>query len=514
MLEQFYYVSRGRRSVWLAGRCDIVVEERGRESTLQCASWNDFMCLQNDDLNMVMKVLQDGSNGRISPSAQFGLSSLSLDQVVTILQFLPVQSIVAFGLTCKRFWEIAEEDELWAFICVREWGSRAVQAWPMLGKDKKRWKRVYRQMLMLKAASWRKVDQGDVLPAPRASHSLNAVAGKVTVFGGGCQGGRHLDDTWVASIPSEISEGIVWQQITVGSPTGRFGQSCTVVNDALVLFGGITDKGARQCDTWINRTIGRNTHECPAWELMDTMTSPPPRGAHAGCYGGDDRVVIFGGIDAVGNRLGDTWLLDVAEVSPIWHEVITPSSPPARSGHTLTWIGGRKMILFGGRGIRFEVLNDVWLLDMEGEFAYWVELRPCELQPINDRPAARAGHSATLLFGGRILIFGGEDARRSRKGDAWVLDPRAGVQVGYGSSRMTSGCPLKSLSEDNKLAPRFWKKLKQCGQLPRKRSFHGACALESGHSILVFGGMVDGELLPAATGLGFDAEMHLLQLVP
>jgi len=470
------------------------------------------MCLQSDDLNLVMKVLQDGSNGRNSSSAQCGISSLSFDQIVTILQFLPVQSIIAFGLTCKRFLDITEGDDLWAFICTREWGSRAVQAWPMLGKDKKRWKRVYRQMLMLKAGSWRKVDQGDVLPAPRASHSLNTVAGRVSVFGGGCQGGRHLDDTWVASLPTEISEGIVWHQHTVGSPTGRFGQSCTVVNDALVLFGGITDKGERQCDTWINRGLGRHTREYPVWEMLDILASPPPRGAHAGSYGGNDRAVIFGGIDSEGNRLGDTWVLDLSEGPPIWQEVITPISPPARSGHTLTWIGGRKMILFGGRGTRFEVLNDVWLLDMEGDCAYWVELRPCELQPMNDCPAARAGHSATLLFGGRILIFGGEDARRSRKGDAWVLDPRAGVQIGYGSSCMTSN-PLKSLTED-KLAPRFWKKLKQCGQLPKKRSFHGACALESGHSILVFGGMVDGEVLPGATSLGFDAEMHVLQLVP
>jgi hypothetical protein len=72
--------------------------------------------------------------------------------------------------------------------------------------------------------------------------------------------------------------------------------------------------------------------------------------------------------------------------------------------------------------------------------------------------------------------------------------------------------PQKSLSGD-KLAPRFWKKLKQWGQLPTRRSFHGACALESGHAILVFGGMVD-DLFPGATGLGFDAEMHMLQLVP
>lgn len=470
------------------------------------------MCLQRHDFNVAMKVLQEG-NGHNPNSAECSLAFLGLDQILVILQFLPVQSLIAFGLTCKRFKEIAEGDSLWAFICVREWGSRAVHSWPKHGKERGGWKWVYRQMLMLKAGSWRKVEQGGVSPAPRASHSLCTVAGNLIVFGGGCQGGRHLDDTWVASLPTEISEGIVWQRSNLGSPSGRFGQSCTVVNDAIVLFGGINDQGARQCDTWIKSGLSSgNMHDSPVWELVDVVKSPPPRGAHAGCCGGDGRVVIFGGIGTELNRFCDTWVLDLAESPLIWHEVITPVSPPARSGHTMTWIGGRRMILFGGRGIRFEVLNDVWLLNMEGTFPQWVELRPCE-QPLHDRPTPRAGHSATPIFGGRILIFGGEDARRSRKGDAWVLDPRAGVQVGCESSCMSS-YTQKPLIEE-KMAPRFWKKLKQLGQLPSRRSFHGACALDSGHSILVFGGMVDGEVLPGvATGLGFDAEMHMLQLVP
>lgn len=340
------------------------------------------------------------------------------------------------------------------------------------------------------------------------------VSGKVTVYGGGCFGGRHLDDTWVASLPGDISEGIMWQQASSSSPSGRFGQSCTVVDETLVLFGGINDTGIRQCDTWINRRLARvNLCECPAWEMLEVEISPPSRGAHAGCHGGDQKVVIFGGIGADGIRLGDTWVLDLAQVPPSWREVLTPVSPSARSGHSLTWIGGKKMVLFGGRGTRFEVLNDVWLLDMEEELPLWVELRGCELQPNDNCPAPRAGHSASLIFGGRILIFGGEDSRRSRKGGAWVLDPNAGVQVGRSSSCMEN-FPYKA-SKEGKLAPRFWKKLKQWGQPPSRRSFHGACALDSGHSILVFGGMVDGELQPAAaTGLGFDAELHMLQLVP
>jgi hypothetical protein len=454
-----------------------------------------------------------GGGGGGGGAATSELSLLGSDQVLAILYYLPVQAVISFGLTCHRFRQLAETDALWAYICTREWGSMAVQAWPAVGKERGGWKRVYRQMLFLKAVSWHRFHQEDLWPTQRASHSMVAVAGKVAVYGGGCAGGRHLDDTWVAPLPSQIGDGVGWQQICVGIPSGRFGQSCTFVQEALVMFGGINDKGTRQCDTWVN--LGISGPGSSSWQLLEVVSSPPSRGAHSGCYGGDKKVVIYGGIGSDGLRLGDTWMLDLAESPATWHEVITPVAPMPRSGHTLTWIGGKRMVLFGGRGTHFEVLNDVWVLDMEDEFPSWVELRACELQPVQDAPVPRAGHSATLIFGGRILIYGGEDARRFRKGDVWVLDPSAGVQICSSSSCIPNFSQRSDNSIGNKLARRFWKKLKQWGQPPSKRSFHGACALDSGHSILVFGGMVDGEIMPAATaGLDFDAELYMLQLVP
>ena len=61
----------------------------------------------------------------------------------------------------------------------------------------------------------------------------------------------------------------------------------------------------------------------------------------------------------------------------------------------------------------------------------------------------------------------------------------------------------------------MWKKLKQKGIPPKGRSFHGACAIDCGRSILISGGMVDCKLQQAvAFGLGFDAELYLLELVP
>ncbi|KAJ7541927.1 hypothetical protein O6H91_10G082000 [Diphasiastrum complanatum] len=324
-----------------------------------------------------------------------------------------------------------------------------------------------------------------------------------------------MDDTWVASLPEDILDGVVWEQASIGTPSGRFGQSSIVVGDILVLFGGINDKGIRQNDTWVNEGIRvANAEERSSWQLLEVAQSPPSRGAHAGCYAGDRMVVIFGGIGSDGVRLHDTWMLDFSEVPISWHEITTFESPSARSGHTLTWIGGKRMVLFGGRGTKFEVLNDVWLLDMEGDYPLWVELKASELHSAHGFPAPRAGHSASLIFGGRILIFGGEDARRSRKGDIWVLDPSAGLQVGRGTSNTNVTYRYTSFNE-NKFTRRFWKKLKQRGRPPSKRSFHGACTVDSSHAVIIFGGMIDGELSPdAAAGLGFDDKLYMLQLVP
>ncbi|KAJ6767502.1 BACTERIOOPSIN TRANSCRIPTIONAL ACTIVATOR [Salix koriyanagi] len=134
----------------------------------------------------------------------------------------------------------------------------------------------------------------------------------------------------------------------------------------------------RQNDTWVGQVvICENLGITLSWRLLDARSvAPPPRGAHAACCIDKRTMVIHGGIGLYGLRLGDTWILEVPEnfCSGTWRELVAHPSPPPRSGHTLTCIEGTGTVLFGGRGLGYDVLHDVWLLQASEDQLKWVQM--------------------------------------------------------------------------------------------------------------------------------------------
>ncbi|XP_020599902.1 F-box/kelch-repeat protein At1g51550 [Phalaenopsis equestris] len=459
------------------------------------------------------------SSSASSPSSSFSSSPPSYssyssiihmdgDHLISILLLLPLESIISFSMTCRRFRYLGSSDSLWKEICRRDWGGGAVDALVASCSSHDRrevsWKSLYHRISQAGLLSCRRLLTKDgVSPRPRASHSLNVVSDCLVLFGGGCDGGRHLDDTWIAQIGDGFDRVLSWKQVGSGTPTGRFGHTCTVLGRFLILFGGINDTGVRQNDTWVGQIIQEGSSVTKiAWKLLDLEPIvPPARGAHAACCIGDQKLVIHGGIGLYGLRLNDTWLLDFSDVqSARWHQVInTRPSPPARSGHSINWIGDKQIILFGGRGVGYEVRNDLWILDIEEDNRRWRELK-YDTPNMPEMPLPRVGHSATMIIGGKILIYGGEDSQRHRKDDFWILD--LGSLLRY----QTTG--LK------KYLKMMWKKVEVDGHPPNFRSFHGASADVAGVHLFVFGGMVDGMAHPSEDfGLRFDGELHLAELI-
>ncbi|XP_039137556.1 F-box/kelch-repeat protein At1g51550 [Dioscorea cayenensis subsp. rotundata] len=437
------------------------------------------------------------------------ITAMDYDHIVSILHLLPLDSILCFSMTCRKFRSLASSESLWELVCRRDWGSSSVDAlvssFSSVERREMSWKRLYQQVSQLSSVSCRRlVSKDGIFPRPRASHSLNYVSDCLVLFGGGCEGGRHLDDTWVAYIGNGFNRVLSWQQVDSSIPNGRFGHSCIIIADSLVLFGGINDSGVRHNDTWIGRLIREGPLDIKiSWRPLDVgPVAPAPRGAHAACCTGEHKMVIHGGIGFNGLRLDDTWVLDLTDdlISARWYPITNARlSPPARSGHSLTWIGGCHMVLYGGRGSGYDVLNDVWLLDIGRELPEWMELKYDNSNIPSEMPLPRVGHSATLIIGGQVLIYGGEDSQRHRKNDFWILD------VGALSRFQAMGL---------KRPPKIWKKLRLEGHCPSYRSFHGACTDRSGRNVFIFGGMVDGVVHPAeAYGLRFDGELYHVKLV-
>ncbi|MEM7203482.1 MAG: kelch repeat-containing protein [Planctomycetota bacterium] len=141
------------------------------------------------------------------------------------------------------------------------------------------------------------------------------------------------------------------------------------------------------------------------------------------------RIVLFGGQDAAGADLGDTWEWDGTR----WIQCQPLVSPPPRSGHAMAFDPvGRRVLLFGGQS-NYTSLDDTWAWDGTN----WQELRPAS------RPPARVEHAMAADPGrGQVALFGGRPAFGSALGDTWLwngtdwqlrmVSPAPSARLGHG----------------------------------------------------------------------------------
>jgi hypothetical protein len=140
-------------------------------------------------------------------------------------------------------------------------------------------------------------------PSPRMSHNIVYISNKIVLFGGwDFEQSPYMDDTWEFDLETQT-----WQEIyTNDNPSGRHMYSMAKLNNTtLLLFGGETYENARNNDTW------EYNIETKEWIEYTNKIKPDARVLTSMCYGGNDNVILFAGLDPLGPgetlKFGDLW---------------------------------------------------------------------------------------------------------------------------------------------------------------------------------------------------------------
>lgn len=176
------------------------------------------------------------------------------------------------------------------------------------------------------------------------------------------------------------------------------------------------------------------------------------------------RIVIFGGRGDKNNALRDIHALD--PVTMTWYQgPKSGGAPLARYNHSATLVGGTRMFVFGGwDGKKF--FNDLHVLDLEA-MAWQMT------QTSGPEPSARQGHAA-ILIGNNLVIHGGFCLRADEL-------KKAGLKQGT-PTQQSYISDIRVLDTDTLV----WSRLRISGSPPDARYGHSLSV--SGSDIIMFGG--------------------------
>jgi hypothetical protein len=222
---------------------------------------------------------------------------------------------------------------------------------------------------------------------------------QVLLFGGYNAVGGAKSDTWTFSQNQ-------WVQTSASGPAGRYaaGIAWDVPGRQAVLFGGYSGTGTYYNDTW--------TYQNGAWNNATGTTNhtPPARWRPSMTYDeSDGYIVMFGGTNALGTALSDTWEFSKGN----WTQLTVNGSAPGRYRASMTYDPiDNTTVLFGGCTTSTCADSGTW-----GYHHYnWTNINP------TSHPSARVYYGLTYSPVARtVLLFGGSTSGTSNTpvSDTW-----------------------------------------------------------------------------------------------
>jgi N-acetylneuraminic acid mutarotase len=205
--------------------------------------------------------------------------------------------------------------------------------------------------LSIPGKRWSRVSPASNGPSPtgRVDHTFTLLGQELVVFGG-LHRKEVLNDVWTFSLADRV-----WNALRPGSrPPARFGHTAAPYNQQLIVFGG-WDGGKLLGDLWI-------LEPSKGWKNLTLQHGPCPRYRHTAATISDQYMCIFGGVGEDQKKLNDLYLLDMGRM--VWSSVnvLGGKIPTARTFHEASTVGEDRMIVYGGRDQAGNKLGDVWTI--------------------------------------------------------------------------------------------------------------------------------------------------------
>jgi galactose oxidase-like protein len=202
------------------------------------------------------------------------------------------------------------------------------------------------------------------------------------------------------------AQSAIWsQQTPTGAPSLR--AECGFAHDSTlglqVMFGGIDAAGTRMNDTYLYDGVGN-------WSLLPLATSPSPRTCSMVYDSSRGVHVIYGGDTGGFPGPSDTWEFDGLN----WAQIPTAANPGMRVETALSYDPlAAETILFSGAGLITIYAPDTWVYDGTN----WISIGT------SNQPGGRKGHRMVYDSArGVHVLFGGESHLLFKYNDTWEFN--------------------------------------------------------------------------------------------
>ena len=225
----------------------------------------------------------------------------------------------------------------------------------------------------------------------------------------------------------------------VNAPTNhRSGHSMVwdTRDNLLLVFGGVNNVGVVLNDLWAYSPTAGSWEQLSAFQSVSNSnpcgTVPAPRMNAAMVWDSvDQKVLLYGGVDASNTYFGDLWSFDPS--TKAWTALQCSGNNPGARASNAVW-DGQHMLVLGGTNAG-GLLKDFWAYTPSGSSAgSWQHLADFPMGPRSYQTLVWDSHDS------RLYTFGGLDANGLQQSDLWIYSSNSGwIQVSPASVKNPTG---------------------------------------------------------------------------